>query len=92
MKNNKKGIFVVTAVCLLFSSLAFASFEQPDRVIENTPLPQFQAVPEQITTNVLLRQILAELIKANTVKSDNRCNIGNGYPEWRNDCSRRRKL
>jgi hypothetical protein len=34
------------------------------------------AVPEQVTTNVLLRQILAEVIKVNSLKEDNRCSDG----------------
>lgn len=75
---NKKVILTTAAVgCLLFSGLASASFERPEqRESEKTTLTQFSPVPEQVTTNTLLRQILAEVIKANTVKSDNRCSDG----------------
>lgn len=74
MGNNK--IIIAAAGCLLFSGLTFASNERPVRVTEPVLSPSSSAVPEQVTTNMLLRQILAEVIKANTVKSDNRCSDG----------------
>ncbi|HBU2266056.1 TPA: hypothetical protein MCT41_003534 [Klebsiella pneumoniae] len=61
---------------MFFSGLTFASFERPERVIEPVLSPSSSAVPEQITTNVLLRQILAEVIKGNAQKADNRCSDG----------------
>ncbi|EDT8279617.1 hypothetical protein GZ08_004267 [Salmonella enterica subsp. enterica serovar Javiana] len=77
MKKNNIILSVAVVGCLIFSGLTFASFERPERVkFEPVPLPPSSAVPEQITTNVLLRQILAEVIKANSVKSDNRCSDG----------------
>lgn len=77
MKNNTIILPVVTAGCLLFSGLTFASFERPERVkFEPVPLPPSSAVPEQITTNVLLRQILMEVMKGNTQKAENRCSDG----------------
>ncbi|EBU3473380.1 hypothetical protein CVN86_22065 [Salmonella enterica] len=95
MKNNNIILSVAVVGCLIFSGLTFASFERPERVkFEPVPLPPSSAVPEQITTNVLLRQILAEVIKANSVnpgyivsadKKTLRCDIGNGYPEWVED-------
>ncbi len=77
--------FVATAGCLFFSSLTFPSFERPERVkFEKDPLSPSQIVAEQIATNGFLRQILVEVIKPNTVKSDNRCNDGekNYYPGY----------
>ncbi|WP_080155104.1 hypothetical protein [Salmonella enterica] len=77
MKKNNIILSVAVVGCLIFSGLTFASFERTERVkFEPVPLPPSSAVPEQITNNVLLRQILAEVIKANSVKSDNRCSDG----------------
>ncbi|EEO2502405.1 hypothetical protein G6130_000551 [Salmonella enterica] len=76
MKSKKIIPVVATAGCLVFSGLTFASFERSEPVvIQKGPMPVFPE-PEQVTTNVLLRQILAEVIKANSVKSDNRCSDG----------------
>ncbi|EBG8753418.1 TPA: hypothetical protein MCT41_005573 [Klebsiella pneumoniae] len=76
MKKNTTFLSVAAAGCLFFSGLTFASFERPERVIEPVLSPSSSAVPEQITTNVLLRQILAEVIKGNAQKADNRCSDG----------------
>lgn len=58
MKNKQIAVSVVIVGCLLFRGLTFASFERPERVeFEKVPLSQSSAVPEQVTTNVLLRQI-----------------------------------
>lgn len=67
-----------SAVALLLSGgLAFASFERAERVeIQKGPMPVVFPEPEQVTTNVLLRQILAEVIKSNSLKGDRRCSDG----------------
>ena len=69
MKNTT--IILSSAVALLMSGgLAFAGFD-------NTPPPKYVG-PQgaQVTTNVLLRQILAEVIKSNSLKEDQRCSDG----------------
>ncbi|ECI4151931.1 hypothetical protein DPO80_16495 [Salmonella enterica subsp. salamae] len=76
MKKNTIVLSVATAGCLFFSGLTFASFERPERVIEPVLSPSSSVVPEQITTNVLLRQLLAEVMKGNAQKADNRCSDG----------------
>ncbi|EGU3705129.1 hypothetical protein H0P95_004369 [Salmonella enterica] len=79
MKKNTIILSVAAAGCLLFSGLTFSSLEGPVLIHSELPeqiLAKPLAVPEQVTTNVLLRQILAEVIKANSVKSDNRCSDG----------------
>lgn len=82
MKNKK--IILSAAVALLMSGgLAFAGFD-------STPKTQYVGPPfgstlqpdylsqqgEQVTTNVLLRQILAEVIRSNNLKEDRRCSDG----------------
>lgn len=82
MKN--KIIILSTAVAFLMSGgLAFAGFDstpQPQYVgppFGSTPQPEYLSQKgEQVTTNVLLRQILAEVMKDNAQKADNRCSDG----------------
>ncbi|EAT2607825.1 hypothetical protein EJN23_17560 [Salmonella enterica] len=76
MKN--KTIVLSSAVALLMSGgLAFASFERGEPVeIQKGPMPVVFPEPEQVTTNVLLRQILAEVTKSNSLKEDRRCSDG----------------
>ncbi|EDO5887611.1 hypothetical protein AB2V43_004466 [Salmonella enterica] len=71
-------IVLSSAVALLMSGgLAFASFERAERVeIQKGPMPVVFPEPEQVATNVLLRQILAEVIKSNSLKGDRRCSDG----------------
>lgn len=77
MKNNTIVLSVAAAGCLLFSGLTFASFERPMRVesekVSQAPSP---ITGELVTTNGLLRQILAEVMKGNAQKADNRCSDG----------------
>ena len=76
MKN--KIIILSAAVALLMSGgLAFAGFDstpQPQYVgppFGSTPQPEYLSQKgEQVTTNVLLRQILAEVMKGNAQKAD----------------------
>ncbi|MGK3159983.1 hypothetical protein ACCY75_19990 [Enterobacter kobei] len=71
MKNKRIAVSAIITGCLLFSGLTFASVERPVQVYSPVPekiLAESPAVPEQITTNTLLRQMLAELIKANSLK------------------------
>lgn len=76
MKNNKIIPSILTAGCLLFSGLTFASSEPPrPDVSEKATLTQYSPVPEQVTTSTLLRQILAEVMKGNLQKEDNRRNV-----------------
>lgn len=43
----------------------------------STPQPEYLSQQgEQVTTNVLLRQILAEVIRSNSLKEDRRCSDG----------------
>ncbi|EAA7440590.1 hypothetical protein ACDM60_004474 [Salmonella enterica] len=82
MKN--KIIILSAAVALLMSGgLAFAGFDstpQPQYVgppFGSTPQPEYLSQKgEQVTTNVLLRQILVEVMKGNAQKADNRCSDG----------------
>ncbi len=82
MKN--KTIILSAAVVLLMSGgLAFAGFDstpRPQHVgppFGSTPQPEYLSQKgEQVTTNVLLRQILAEVIKSNSLKEDRRCSDG----------------
>ncbi|EAW2451555.1 hypothetical protein AHU44_22770 [Salmonella enterica subsp. diarizonae] len=82
MKN--RTIILSVAVALLMSGgLAFAGFDstpQPQYVgppFGSTPQPEYLSQKgEQVTTNVLLRQILAEVIKSNSLKEDIRCSDG----------------
>ncbi|EBX8239658.1 DUF4148 domain-containing protein [Salmonella enterica subsp. enterica serovar Java] len=69
MKN--RTIILSAAVALLMSGgLAFAGFD-------STPQPEYLSQKrEQVTTNVLLRQILAEVIKSNSLKENRRCSDG----------------
>ncbi|EKB5322446.1 hypothetical protein OOL41_004447 [Salmonella enterica] len=66
-----RAIVLSSAVALLMSGgLAFAGFD-------STPKTQYVGPQgEQVTTNVLLRQILAEVIKSNSMKEDRRCSDG----------------
>ncbi|HGK4757511.1 TPA: hypothetical protein ACJ2XP_004880 [Enterobacter cloacae] len=85
MKN--KIIILSAAVGLLMSGgLAFAEIDsspQPQYVgppFGSTPQPEYLSQKgEQVTTNVLLRQILAELIKANSMKEERRCSDGDRH-------------
>ena len=82
MKN--KTIILSTAVVLLMSGgLAFAGFDSTPQTqyvgppFGSTPQPEYLIQKgEQVTTNVLLRQILAEVIKSNSLKEDRRCSDG----------------
>ncbi|EBC5568922.1 hypothetical protein QUN11_004283 [Salmonella enterica] len=79
MKNKRIAVSAIITGCLLFSGMTFASLEGP--VLIHSELPEQiraepPAMPEQVTTNVLLRQILAEMIKANSHKEDKRCSDG----------------
>ena len=79
MKNKRIAVSAVITGCLLFSSLTFASLKGPVLIHSEQPeqiLAEPSAVPEQVTTNVLLRQILAEVIKTNSLKEDKRCSDG----------------
>ncbi|EKA6272958.1 hypothetical protein OLZ90_001394 [Salmonella enterica] len=66
-----RAIVLSAAVALLMSGgLAFAGFD-------STPKTQYVGPQgEQVTTNVLLRQILAEVIKSNSLKGDRKCSDG----------------
>jgi len=75
MKKYTVALSGLVACCLLFSGLPAAAFGGPEPA-EIVRQSQPMAVPEPITTNVLLRQILAEMIKANSLKADNRCSDG----------------
>lgn len=89
MKNKRIAVSAIITGCLLFSGLTFGSFERPVQVysgpvqvdsgVPEKILAEPPAVPEQITTNVLLRQILAELIKANSLKEERRCSDGDRH-------------
>ncbi|MEG6138982.1 hypothetical protein [Enterobacter kobei] len=82
MKNKPIAVSAIITGCLLFSGLTFASSERPVQVYSGVPekiLAEPPAVPEQITTNVLLRQILAELIKANSLKEERSCSDGDRH-------------
>lgn len=82
MKNMT--IILSAAVALLMSGgLAIAGFDsspRPQHVgppFGSTPQPEYLSQKgEQVTTNVLLRQILAEVIKSNSLKEDKRCSDG----------------
>ncbi|EMA4702911.1 hypothetical protein U3C37_005427 [Klebsiella pneumoniae] len=79
MKNKQIALYAVISGCLSLSGPTFASSKGPVLIHSELPeqiLAEPPAMPEQVTTNVLLRQILAEVIKANSVKSDNRCSDG----------------
>ncbi|RSB21925.1 hypothetical protein [Enterobacter cloacae] len=85
MKN--KIIILSAAVALLISGgLAFAGFDSTPQSqyvgppFGSTPQPEYLSQKgEQVTTNVLLRQILAELIKANSMKEERRCSDGDRH-------------
>ncbi|HDV4933446.1 hypothetical protein ACTQHD_23415 [Citrobacter freundii] len=82
MKN--KTIILSAAVALLMSGgLAFAGFDSTPKTqyvgppFGSTPQPEYLSPQgEQVTTNVLLRQILAEVIRSNSLKEDRRCSDG----------------
>ncbi|EGF6448584.1 hypothetical protein M2U62_004290 [Salmonella enterica] len=82
MKN--RTIILSAAVALLMSGgLAFAGFDSTPKTqyvgqpFGSTPQPEYLSQKgEQVTTNVLLRQILAEFIKSNSLKEDRRCSDG----------------
>lgn len=83
MRNKQIALSAVISGCLSLSGSAFAApailepvqtIIKPDD-LKNVPVRQIQQ-GEQVTTNVLLRQILAEVIKANSLKEDNRCSDG----------------
>lgn len=85
MKN--KIIILSAAVALLISGgLAFAGFDSTPQSqyvgppFGSTPQPEYLSQKgEQVTTNVLLRQTLAELIKANSMKEERRCSDGDRH-------------
>lgn len=85
MKN--KIIILSAAVALLISGgLAFAGFDSTPQSqyvgppFGSTPQPEYLSQKgEQVTTNVFLRQILAELIKANSMKEERRCSDGDRH-------------
>lgn len=78
MKSKKVVLSAITVGCLLFSGMSVAGYVKTELISPATnpvyvePNPDF----ELVTTNVLLRQILAEVIKANSLKEDNRCSDG----------------
>ena len=76
MKNKQIALSAVVSACLSLSGPTFAvqTIIEPDGY-KNVPVRQTQQ-GEQVTTNVLLRQILAEVIKANSQKEDKRCSDG----------------
>ncbi|ECO9393580.1 hypothetical protein FX276_21355 [Salmonella enterica] len=77
MKTRIIVLAAATAALLMSGGLAFASFERPEPVeIQKGPMPIVLPEPEQVTTNVLLRQILAEVIKSNSLKEDRGCSDG----------------
>ncbi|ECV2306876.1 hypothetical protein H7D82_000863 [Salmonella enterica] len=70
MKTRTIVLAAATAALLMSGGLAFAGFD-------STPKTQYVGPQgEQVTTNVLLRQILAEVIKSNSMKEDRRCSDG----------------
>lgn len=75
MKNARIIFAAATAGCLLFSGLPAAAYDRPEPV-GATPVIRAVPPPEQVTTHVLLRQILAEVTKANHLKGDSRCSDG----------------
>ncbi|EBO8546124.1 hypothetical protein K9D89_004118 [Salmonella enterica] len=79
MKNKQTALYAVISGCLLLSGPTFASSKGPVLIHSELPeqiLAEPPTVPEQVTTNVLLRQILAEVIKTNSLKEDKRCSDG----------------
>ncbi|MEI9862494.1 hypothetical protein [Enterobacter bugandensis] len=80
MKNKQIALYAVISGCLSLSGPTFASSKGPVLIHSKLPeqiLAEPPAVPEQVTTNVLLRQILAEVIKTNSLKKeDKRCSDG----------------
>ncbi|MDW3573172.1 hypothetical protein N4235_20035 [Enterobacter asburiae] len=83
---NRIIILSAAAALLMSGGLAFAGFDsapQSQHVgppFGSTPQPEYLSQKgEQVTTNVLLRQILAELIKANSLKEERRCSDGDRH-------------
>ncbi|EAR1172139.1 hypothetical protein Q3Y86_004472 [Salmonella enterica] len=79
MKNKQIALYAVISGCLLLSGPTFASSKGPVLIHSELPeqiLAEPPTVPEQVTTNVLLRQILAEVIKTNSLKEDKRYSDG----------------
>ncbi|EBJ7457070.1 hypothetical protein ACFDWB_005092 [Salmonella enterica] len=79
MKNKQIALYAVISGCLSLSGPTFASSKGPVLIHSALPeqiLAEPPAVPEQATTNVLLRQILAEVVKTNSLKEDKRCSDG----------------
>lgn len=73
-----RAIVLSSAVALQMSGgLALASVQraEPVEILKGPMQPVFPE-PEQVTTNVLLRQILAEVIRSNSLKGDRRCSDG----------------
>ncbi|MEQ4799208.1 hypothetical protein [Enterobacter cloacae] len=73
----KNKIIILSAAVWRSGGLAFAGFDstpQPEYVgpaFGSTPQPEYLSRKgEQVTTNVLLRQILAEVMKGNAQKAD----------------------
>lgn len=79
MTNKQIALYAVISGCLSLSGPTFASSKGPVLIHSELPeqiLAEPHAVPELVTTNVLLRQILAEVIKTNSLKEDKRCSDG----------------
>ncbi|EBE2443131.1 hypothetical protein ACV2HG_21895 [Salmonella enterica subsp. enterica serovar Pomona] len=79
MKNKQIALYVVISGYLSLSGPTFASSKGPVLIHSELPeqiLAEPPAVPAQATTNVLLRQILVEVIKTNSLKEDKRCSDG----------------
>lgn len=83
MKTRTIILSAATAALLMSGGLAFAGFNSTPQTqyvgppFGSTPQPEYLIQKgEQVTTNVLLRQILAEVIKSNSLKEDRRCSDG----------------
>lgn len=76
MKNKKCAVFTAGVGCLLFSGLAFSATAMPTSVDAAQTHEGRSVQAEQVTTNVLLRQILVELIKGNSPGGNKNCSDG----------------
>ncbi|EFU1954844.1 hypothetical protein HUO40_004137 [Salmonella enterica] len=79
MKNKQIALSALISGCLSLSGSTFASSKGPVLIYSELPeqiMAEPTAVPEQVTTNVLLRQILSEVIKSNSLKEDKHCSDG----------------
>lgn len=83
MKNKQIALSAVISGCLSLSGPAFAAPTIPEPVqtiiepdgYKNVPVRQIHQ-GEQVTTNVLLSQILAEVIKTNSQADNKSCSDG----------------